>query len=246
MRGIIYQKHKVGGVILTIAVCDNDISVVNRINELISLLCNLTGKKHNVESYSVAFDLVKDIKEGKSFDIIYLDSEMSNIVKEIREFDSSAIIIYLSTYKSYTIGAEVAFDFIIKPIQDEQFKDVFLRAYNEISNERFFFEYRFNKTLHRIPVNSIMYFQSYKRIINLITLDNSYNFYGKINEIEEYFQGVNANFWRIHQSYLVNGRYIWKVNYKSIVLINGVELNISENRQKKIREKYLKQYGTKE
>ena len=51
-------------------------------------------------------------------------------------------------------------------------------------------------------------------------------------------ENENIPFLRIHQSYLVNYRYIKEISFYKVILFNGVELQISEDRQKIVREKY--------
>ena len=45
-------------------------------------------------------------------------------------------------------------------------------------------------------------------------------------------------FIRIHQSDLVNYKYIKRINLLSVVLHNGMELRISEDRVKDVRKKF--------
>ena len=63
-------------------------------------------------------------------------------------------------------------------------------------------------------------------------------FYGKLNDVEKELAGNKQRYLRIHQSYLVNYDYVSTMNFSSLVIENGgksITLQISEDRQKKIR-----------
>ena len=60
-------------------------------------------------------------------------------------------------------------------------------------------------------------------------------FYGKINDIEKCLSTSNHRFIRIHQSFLVNFDYIRSINFTTVTMSDGTILQISEERQKKVR-----------
>lgn len=70
-------------------------------------------------------------------------------------------------------------------------------------------------------------------------------YYDKLNNIEERLKYEKLDFWRIHQSYLVNVRYITRISYDEIELKNCKKLYISEDRRKLISELYCNYVGDK-
>ena len=56
-------------------------------------------------------------------------------------------------------------------------------------------------------------------------------------ELEE--QLALAGFLRVHKSYLVNMRYIEKLNYNGVLLVNKEELPISQKRYSEIKALHL-------
>ena len=101
-----------------------------------------------------------------------------------------------------------------------------------------YFEYRFNKVPYKLPINSIIYFESSGRLINIKHKEGNGKFYGKLSNIEKQLKDGKIPFLRIHQSYLVNYRYVCKISYSNVILFDGTVLQISEDRQKVIRERY--------
>ena len=74
--------------------------------------------------------------------------------------------------------------------------------------------------------------------MHVITDKRKYTLYGKLKEIELQMKNRKFVFIRIHQSYLVNYKYIKRINLLSVVLHNGMELRISEDRVKDVRKKF--------
>lgn len=74
--------------------------------------------------------------------------------------------------------------------------------------------------------------------MHVITDKRKYTLYGKLKEIESQMKNRKFVFIRIHQSYLVNYKYIKRINLLSVVLHNGMELRISEDRVKDVRKKF--------
>lgn len=230
---------------LEIAVCDDDIIFTGKVEKILEKI----GQKYNVQmSIEVFWDgdeLVESIKSGERFDIIYLDIEMKRMngldaANEIRKIDRESLLIYITSYESYM---PVTFDyrpfqFIVKPIQIDKFEQCFVKAYQEILRNDSYFQFKYNKTYHRILSQNIMYFESSKRVISIITSDTIMKFYGKLDEVENALRGSKLNFLRIHQSYLVNFKYIEEIAYDRVKLIDGQVLYISEDRRKKIGRQY--------
>ena len=202
----------------------------------------------NIEVFSDGSELWDDIAFGKNkYELLYLDIEMVRIngievARKIRENDADAILIYISAYDNYFIELfEVEpFRFIKKPVDDYIFEVYFNKAYERILNDETYFEYRFNKADYKIPINNISYFESSGRLINIIHMDGKDKFYGKLNYVEKQLGDSKIPFLRIHQSYLVNYRFICKISFSHVTLRDGTVLQISEDRQKKIREQYNK------
>lgn len=91
---------------LTIAICDDNLPTTSEIEHL---LLSLSTKIHTTLSISVFFDgnsLCTSIKQGKLYDLIYLDIEMKDLdgiqaAHIIRNFNHRSLIIYVSAYETY-------------------------------------------------------------------------------------------------------------------------------------------------
>lgn len=231
---------------MKIAVCDDDLVFASNVEKMLFEIADSRKIKIQIEVYTDGDDFLKDYNKDKLFDIIYLDIEMKNTdgietAKRIREGDPDVIIIYISGYDTYFIQLfEVEpFRFIKKPINEKIFGDYFDKAYERIiDKEDSFYKYRYNKKEYRLPIKEVYYFESIKRIIYIHHVGGTDKFYGKLNEIEVELDGGTIPFIRIHQSFLVNYRYIKTVRYDQVCLLNNKTLQISEDRKKAVRLKY--------
>lgn len=230
---------------LRIAICDDDLVFASKIESLLYEISEVNVMDIDIEVYSDGIELWEDILNGEVYNLFYLDIEMVqlngiDVAKKIREKDTSAIIIYISSYENYLIELfEVEpFRFIKKPVDKKIFVQYFYKAYERIIHENVYFDYKFNKVQYKVLTKDIMYFESSGRLINVVDKIGMGKFYGKLNQVEKELKSGQTPFLRIHQSYLVNYRFIREISFSKVVLMDGTELQISEDRQKKIRERY--------
>lgn len=236
---------------VSIGICDDEAEVVKHIE---NLLFNIKAEKFidvQIRSYTQGKDLLDEINEGIKFDLIYLDIQMDGkngieLAKIIRQYDKNVLFIYISNYENYLKDLlEVEpFRFINKPVKVEVFRKYFDLAISKILNNEVYFHFRFNKEYYKVAVKDIVYFESKGRVIYIsLYNDQKEQFYGRLNEIEERMEKVTSNFLRIHQSYLINYRYIKRLAFDEIELYNGEIFRISVERQKKIRRKACELMG---
>lgn len=235
---------------LEIAICDDDVETVAYIEKLIEDLSTNVNKEVNTEVFFDGGSLINYINRIKKYDLIYLDIEMKHqngidVAKEIRKIDKKTLIIYVTSYESFAKEAfEVrAFRFITKPINIEIFKRYFHAALKEIEVQPIYFQYQYNKISYRILIEEIMYFQSDRRVTYIVTEQKNEKCYYKLNDIEKKLCDMNINFYRTHQSFLVNPKYVVKYTYNQMELRDGTTLTISENRRKKVGELFCKNKG---
>ena len=117
---------------MRIAICDDE----KNIRELIG---NKVAKQYP-EADIVFFQSGEELLlSDKHVDILFLDIQMSGkngmeTARELRKKDKSVILIFVTAVEEYVFQAfDVgAFHYIVKPIDDEKFKDVLLRAVEEL------------------------------------------------------------------------------------------------------------------
>ena len=167
----------------------------------------------------------------------------------IRTIDKDSLIIYVSNYESYLkeLFEVEPFRFLSKPIDEKIFKKYFSQALTRIDKAEGYFQYTYNRKVKKTSIGNIVYFESKNRVVTIHLNDGTNDiFYGKLNDIQKELESSGHYFFRIHQSYLVNYKYVSHMNYTSMTLNydnNEFCLKISENRQKNVRRKIIEMMG---
>lgn len=232
---------------LKIAICDDDVNFSGKLENMLLEIKRTEHIELELEVYFDGEELVEDVcKKGKRYDLIFLDIEMAKMdgivaAKEIRKSDDLTELIYVTSHESYSVEAYNVhpFQFIVKPICYDTVHKHFMSAYDKLTSGPDYFICEFKTHAHILRMSEIMYFKSNRRVLQAYVVDGkTYPFYGKMDDLEERLMREKVDFWRIHQSYLVNVRYIDDISYDKIVLKNGKPLSISEKRRKSVGEKY--------
>lgn len=226
---------------LNIAICDDDIQTTGQMDTLISKIARQLFVKVEIEVFWDGESLVSSIENGACFDIIFLDIEMKkedgiSAAKKIRNFDKNVLIIYVSSYEihmkeSFSVRP---FQFLIKPVSEKTLETCFELAYEEIISEDYYFRYSFQRVNYKVPIRNILYFESNKRKIVIVAEQGIYELYGKLNEIERSLKSCKSSFLRVHQSFLVNYKHVQCQAYNYVMMDNGKQISISEDRRKLI------------
>ena len=129
-------------------------------------------------------------------------------------------------------------DFLVKPLDAEQIEDAFDTARKIISKGMEKFEFQNGKEHYFLAYNQIVYFTSSGRTVNIVTISGNRAFYGKLKEIA---RNLPHDFIIIHQSYIVNSKYIKRYVYETIELEDGTILPISKIYRKQVRQRLLRE-----
>lgn len=241
---------------LKIAICDDDSKFTGEIETLVFQESRKLGIRVETEVFSDGKTLLKSIQNGEHYELIFIDIEMEQVdgitaARHIREIDRAVLLIYVSGYDKYLkeLFEVEPFRFLSKPLNHAQFSRYFKESCKRINETEVFYQYTFNKEIQKVPVKDIVYFESNNRIVYIHLKDGSdEHFYGKLNNVEKELAASRQYFLRIHQSFLVNYDYVKKMNFFNITISfmgKEIELKISEDRQKKVRQQLCKIAGGK-
>lgn len=101
-----------------------------------------------------------------------------------------------------------------------------------------------NHMNHKVLIRDILYFESNKRKVFIVMEENTFELYGKLNDIENSLKACKVSFLRVHQSFLVNYKHIKGQSYDFVLMDNGKKISISEDRRKMISEQYCSMEDT--
>lgn len=235
---------------IKVCVCDDDEIIANKISSIIDRISEERNINIKKDVYYNGNALLQSIENDNSYyDLIFLDIEMEDVngietAKRLRLRDELAYIIYVTSYENYAIEtfAVRPYQFVLKPFEDEVIEKHFMDVYERVllaNNECF--KFKFYNIHYKVMLKDIMYFESYRRSIIINMADGTeYKFYDKMDNVESLINNSKIDFLRIHQSILVNTRYIKVKRFNEIELMNGTTLQISENKRNIINQQYMK------
>ena len=222
---------------MRIAVCDDNPKELERIK---GCFCRIQGYDlvcSYFDSTSTVMEILKT--ENSPYDLYILDIEMPGmnglkLAKSIREKDSRALFVFLTSYTRYMkdVFDVVTFDFIEKPISDEKLLQILERAatYLNITSQHFSFGYRASR--YSLKYDRILYIEKKGRQALIHTFEDVY----KTNmTLEEIWKQLNPkSFVHIHSSYIINLYNLdWKDN-EIAIMRNGEKLHITKGYRREL------------
>lgn len=220
---------------IRIAICDDE----KNIRAYLRTLVRKQDSESEITEYASADEYLSG---GMEHDLLFLDIEMKgaasgmdgmSMAKQIRnmELDRQPVIIFVTGYEEYVYDVfDVgAFQYLLKPINEQKFAEVFNRATEQILSEaeqkKKTLIIQYGSESRAIPLDSIYYLESRNHKVVLYLKEGELEYYAKIGELEEELAG---QFYRIHRGYLVNLAYVEGYDKAEVTLANGDRLSLSK------------------
>ncbi len=231
---------------IKIAICDDEANI----RAYLSSLIQAQDCPCEIVEYASAGDCLTD---HRGIDLLFLDIELNAagldgmaLARQIREGNSAAqpVIIFVTGYERYVFDAfDVgAFQYLLKPVNEEKFAQVFARAVEQIAANREnpqkgrVLTLQSANTSKTVPLDSIYYIESSNHRVELHLKDGEFACYAKIGDLELELQD---QFFRIHKGYLVNLSYVAGYSKTEVTLTNGVRLLLSKYKYQDFVKAYL-------
>ena len=230
---------------IQIAICDDDFQVCSQLEDYIRRWKE--GRRLEVEIFNTGKEFEEALKE-RHYDLIFLDIvmrdrngiELGRFIREELGNDTS-MIVYMSAY-----GDEYALDlfqfqpfhFLKKPFKIEEFQAIFCKACEKIQGDTGIFEFKSNRTVYRVPLKDIHYFEGDNRRVKIVTGTHTYHCYSTLENLFSKINMDQAGFIRLHKSYAVNLRYVATFSVRMVTLFDGSEFTVSAP----FKENALRQY----
>lgn len=217
---------------LKIAVCDDEKVFRSDLKKIISTELDLSGIDYHISEFSSGEELL-DTLGDTDFEIIFLDIEMRGLngiaaAKELRARKKPGEIIFVTSHPDFVFqGYEVrALNYIMKPYERDKIVSVLHSALEaqDVSMEKYYVIEQQGKSI-RLPLSSVKYFTSDRRIVHAVTPEKNYTFYEQLSELEAQLPG---SFIRIHSRYLINLKYLGELKGNSVI-VDGEALPVSRS-----------------
>lgn len=227
---------------MRVAICDDNQQDIERIRRY-----TLRMIDYAVEYvfYTRPEELLRECADAEQKpDMYILDIEMPEmdglaVAKQIRETDSKALLVFLTSYTKYmpSVFEVVTFDFIPKPISEERLRVLFEKAgtYLNLTNQSFSFSYR--RVRYSLKFDEILYLEKRGRQAIIHTKKMKYQSNMNLNEIWEKLD--ERMFAAVHGSFIVNLKHVHSVSSGMVMLIDGTELGVTRGYRKELTKKHI-------
>ena len=216
---------------IKVAICDDE----KNIRAYLASLVRKQGKECEIAEYVSADEYLLDQTEH---DLLFLDIELAGdgpgmdgmeLARRIRgmELERQPVIIFVTGYEKYVYDAfDVgAFQYLLKPIDEQRFAEVFGRAAAQIifeaEQKKKTLVIQYGSESRAVPLQDIYYIESRNHKVAPYLKDGELEYYKKIGRLEEELQG---QFFRIHRGYLVNLAYVEGYDKTEATLTGGIRL----------------------
>ncbi|MFG6321806.1 MAG: LytTR family DNA-binding domain-containing protein [Lachnospiraceae bacterium] len=236
-----------------IAICDDESFFAEELKELISGYMMEKGLVFEIDTYSSGEALVKLGIEVVRYTAVFLDINMEKIdgikaAEKIREVSREVFIVFVTAYVNYSLeGYRLdAVRYLLK--SNANFQSTVNECMNAIMEKLNYSvakrEFDFKEGTKEVSLERLLYIESNLHKLEFHIMEDDmkiYTMYEMLNALED---RLAANdFVRIHQSYLVNIKYIKNVVRYKVVLTNGVELVIPKARYTYVKEQFVSYQG---
>lgn len=236
---------------IRIAICD-DVSIIglavksdlegHNFGEKLKIDCFIDGMALLQQAMKEKYDiLIMDIQlvESEQVGDVLNGMEISNRIKGIYP-DITVIFMTGNTgYERQLLNFE-PFRYVNKPIDSEKLVKAVMEAIQRIkrwNSEDKVFMFRKSKVYYQRKLSDIVYFESRRPYIDVVSKDDVATFRGRLDDIEHQIEELKGCFVRVNKSYLVNAKYINSYTTKAVSLYDGDVISISR--------KYLQEFISK-
>ena len=227
---------------MNIAVVDDE----EAIREQISGFIKKRNPDFDISGFATGEGL---LAAGKKFDMIFLDIQMEGMggieaARALRQSGVDVVVIFITGIREYVFEAfdVSAFHYLLKPIEEQKFMEVFGRAAEEAGKRKGQRERKiFIRTKNRgytLNLNSILYIESRGKKVEIHTTDmeDVIESYATMDKLEEQLED---GFYRCHRGYLVNMAHIARYDSDSIFLSSGEKVYLTRKKHNEFVKAYM-------
>jgi two-component system, LytTR family, response regulator LytT len=233
---------------MRIAICDDHLPETKKYEEIFRKAAKTQHINYDTVYYESGHQMLIDFEfDRQQFaDIILLDIAMPGYsgmeaAHELRNAGYSGEIIFLTVSKQHMLEAfdVAALHYIIKnETPDQKVEDICSRTISEVSKkEQECILLSAGNEYRNIAINSIYYFDIYKKIATVHYEDTTFEFYcASLEKVEKQLEGLG--FIRIHRGYLAALSKLVQYSYDTVTLSNGKTLPVGRKYYPELKEAF--------
>ena len=183
------------------------------------------------------------------YDIVFMDIDMPMMsgmeaARSLRKIDQHVMLIFVTALARFALnGYEVdAFDFIVKPIQENFFNAKIRRALKKLDSEqRTKLLIKSGDRSIRIYADEIIYVDIFNHVLSFHTEKEVISTRGTMKDVQETLD--SSTFAMCNKSCVVNMRHIQMIDGNEVVITGGERLSISRPRKTEFMQQIANYYG---
>ena len=233
---------------MVIGICDDDDVQLNYLKSQITDWSKVRQVPCEVKLFHSAEELLFDYSDTVPFDLLILDIQMGNmngmeLAKRIRVTDKDIRILFLTGLSDYVFeGYEVrAQRYLLKPVKEEQLFAVLNEVFEGLYQDRKkYYIFNYAGEMVKLDYSSIIIIEALGHYLKLTTLNQVYEWKCNMGQIVKELDPTD--FFLIHRSYIVNLKYVNKINKTNCFLSNGLVIPISRTNYQAFNEAFIAYY----
>lgn len=234
---------------MRILICDDTQSELNVTYSYVTEYFNKKNINVTIDCFTNCNIVLNKLDFIENYDLYLLDVIMQqngiDVAGEIMKKHPNSSIIFTTTSKDYAIDAfkVQAFDYILKPINKNEFYDSIDRILKKLNIKKNVWNFKTNDlSLISINLEDIVFIESANRRIEVNLIDNTTVTSTTIRTtfLETIPFDLTKNLFLLcHNSYIVNMNKIKGIRDYDFIMINGKNVPISKRMLKEVKEQYI-------
>lgn len=226
---------------MRVAICDDNKEHAHVLEEL---LIKQDKEKVECDVFESGEEFLYKYEKSKEiYDAVFLDMEMGGLsgietAEYIRKCDRDIVVVFVTSHRKYMEESFKCspFRFLTKPIMQNKFDEMFNALCIKLNDRAESFIFTENRSKTRISCDNVLFIKSESHDLFIHTKD------GKVHQtrksLVKVMEEVDSNkFVQTYRSYVVNVKYIYKINDNQVILINcNEDIPLSETYKSQVED----------
>ena len=230
-----------------IALCDDDRNAIPVISGAARSAFEARGFQVKLDTFTTGQDLLAAL-DLRPYDLILLDIDMPGldgieVGKRVKAFDHAIPVVFVSECEERVFES-----FSVQPLgfvrKSNFLNDIaavveMYEKYRDMTQSAEHVEFAARTSLVSLKISQIRYMEGSRnyQMVFLIDQDEPVEIKMTMEKLEQKMQPYG--FIRIHKGYLVNYRFIRRIDTSQVILMDGTELPIGRSKVPEVRAQYL-------
>ncbi len=237
-------RAAVGKSNIQIVLCDDDPIFLKKLQDEIERIFSKLNMKAEITAFNRPMDIPEALLADCNMAFLDIDFESEDrngidIARTLRQMNGHALLFFVTNYVDYApTGYEVqAFRYILKRDMSTVLERYILQAVDNMADGRRVLRLRDKELTHDLPFEQIAYLEVMDHYVSVHAGETAYTLGATLSGLEKEME--THGFLRIHKSYLVNMRCIYKFRSRECLLVDGTTLAVSAKNYPQQKQKYL-------